>query len=194
MLGIRGKMVGLGPPSCGRRIESRHGLYQRRYQCLEPGLLQRATGIRPRSNLPPARRVGCGQHTWLPGMGSVALRRYRYLAHSQNWPAAGATEFRWTAVGRRFPIQLGPVTRKRRKCSLLRRRAGRARRFRRAIPKYLCQLPDDYGAADTPQLVHARLRPGRRHFSIAGDLTPLFRKADRVGWLDASGLRFLLRL
>src|SRR5260221_4412540 len=98
MLGIRGKMVGLGPPSCGRRIESRHGLYQRRYQCLEPGLLQRATGIRPRSNLPPARRLGCGPHTWLPGMGSVALRRYQYLAHSQNWPAAGATEFRWTAV------------------------------------------------------------------------------------------------
>jgi len=89
--------------------------------------------------------MGCGPYPRLPRLGSTALCRRRYVAHGQGWPAAGAIEIRWTAFRRRFPIQLGPVARKRGECRVLRRGAGRARRFPRAIPKYLCELPDDYG-------------------------------------------------
>jgi hypothetical protein len=34
--------------------------------------------------------------------------------------------------------------------------------------------------------------PSTSNISIPGGLASLFRKADRVGWLDASGQRFLL--
>jgi hypothetical protein len=94
--------------------------------------------------------MGCGPHLRLPRLDSAILCRRRYLAHGQGWPAAGAIEFRWTAVRRRFPVQLGPVVRKRGECRVLPGRAGRAGRFPRAIPKYLCELPDDYGATNTP--------------------------------------------
>src|ERR1700730_17032840 len=97
--------------------------------------------------------MGCGPHLRLPCLGSAPLCRRRYVADGQGWPEPGAIEFRWTPVRRRFPIQLGPFARERGEYRVLRRRAGRARRFPRAISKYPFELSEYDGAANAPQLL-----------------------------------------
>ena len=111
---------------------------------MEPGLLQRATGIRPRRNFSQL-----GIFFLLGGLG-ITLSVYAVYFQQM-------LQIRW----RRW----------------LTRRYLSGWLANRAY--YQLQL---------------RLRPSSGHLSIAGGLASLFRKADRVGWLDASGQRFLLRL
>jgi hypothetical protein len=141
----------------------------------------------------PARQIGNSPHTCVSGLGSVALRRRRYLDHRQNRSAAGAIEFRPAALRGRLPIQPGALPGECGKCCSVWRRTGRASRLQRALPQRIRELSTDHEATKASHLVYIGLRSSVSHLSRNGRRAALLREADRAGRPDAGGQCLFLR-